>query len=37
LLTIFFLPLPEIINDKGTRLERAPVEMLAIIIEEVER
>jgi hypothetical protein len=37
LLTTFFPPLPEIIDDEGTRLERAPVEMPAITMEEIER
>jgi hypothetical protein len=37
LLTTFFPPLPEIIDDEGTRPERAPVEMPAITMEEVER
>jgi hypothetical protein len=37
LLTTFFPPLPDIIDDEGTRPERAPVEMPAITVEEVER
>jgi hypothetical protein len=37
LLTTFFPPLPDIIDDEGTRPERAPVEMPAITMEEVER
>ncbi|CEJ62807.1 Putative Remark: Mars [Penicillium brasilianum] len=37
LLTTFFPPLPEIIDDEGTRPERAPVQMPAITMEEVER
>lgn len=37
LLTKFFLPLPDRIDDEGTRSQRAPVEMSAITMEEVER
>jgi hypothetical protein len=37
LLTKFFPSLPDRIDDKGTRPQRAPVEMSAITIEEVER
>jgi hypothetical protein len=37
LLSTFFSPLPEIIDDEGMRPERATVEMLAITMEEVER
>jgi hypothetical protein len=37
LLTKFFPPLPHRIDDEGTRPQRAPVEMSAITIEEVER
>ncbi|KAJ5385753.1 hypothetical protein N7509_008294 [Penicillium cosmopolitanum] len=35
LLTKFFPPLPENIKDEGTRLQRAPVEMPVITMEEV--
>ncbi|KAJ5215239.1 uncharacterized protein N7498_001646 [Penicillium cinerascens] len=37
LLTKFFPPLPDNINDEGTRPQRAPVEMPTITMEEVER
>ncbi|KAJ6041450.1 hypothetical protein N7460_006840 [Penicillium canescens] len=37
LLTKFFPPLPDRIDDEGTRPQRAPVEMSAITMEEVER
>ena len=37
LLTKFFPPLPDIIDDEGTRPQRAPVETSAITMEEVER
>ena len=37
LLTKFFPPLPDRIDDEGTRPQRAPVEMPAITMEEVER
>jgi hypothetical protein len=37
LLTKFFPPLPDRIDDEGARPQRAPVEMSAITIEEVER
>mgnify|MGYP002718720533 FL=1 len=37
LLTKFFPPLPENIQDEGTRPQRAPVEMPVITMEEVER
>ncbi|KAI2955870.1 hypothetical protein CBS147352_10986 [Aspergillus niger] len=37
LLAKFFPPLPDNIDDEGTRLQRAPVEMLAMTIEEIER
>ncbi|KAJ6114152.1 hypothetical protein N7512_007597 [Penicillium capsulatum] len=37
LLTKFFPPLPDSIDDEGTRPQRAPVEMPAITMEEVER
>jgi hypothetical protein len=36
LLAKFFLPLPDNINNEGTRPQRAPVEMPAIIIEKIE-
>ena len=35
--TTFFPPLPDNIEDEGPKPQRAPVEMLAITIEEVER
>ena len=37
LLSKFFPPLPENIEDEGTRPQREPVEMPAINLEEVER
>ena len=37
LLTRFFPPLPDSIDDEGTRPQRAPVEMPTITMEEVER
>jgi hypothetical protein len=37
LLAKFFPPLPDNIDDEGTRTQRAPVEMPAITMEEVER
>ena len=37
LLTKFFPPLPDDIDDEGSRPQRAPVTMPAITIEEVER
>jgi hypothetical protein len=37
LLSKFFPPLPENIEDEGTRPQREPVEMPAITLEEVER
>ncbi|KAJ5201027.1 hypothetical protein N7449_005830 [Penicillium cf. viridicatum] len=37
LLAKFFPPLPDNIDDVGTRPQRAPVEMSAITMEEVER
>ncbi|KAJ6114720.1 hypothetical protein N7486_000498 [Penicillium sp. IBT 16267x] len=37
LLTKFFPPLPKNIDDEGTRPQRAPVEMPAITLEEIER
>jgi ribonuclease HI len=37
LLTKFFPPLPDRIDDEGARPQRAPVEMPAITMEEVER
>lgn len=37
LLTKFFPPLPDRIDNEGTRPQRAPVEMPAITMEEVER
>ncbi|KAJ5264619.1 hypothetical protein N7505_007412 [Penicillium chrysogenum] len=37
LLSKFFPPLPDNIDDEGTRLQREPVEMPAITLEEVER
>lgn len=37
LLTKFFPPLPDRIDDEETRPQRAPVEMSAITMEEVER
>jgi ribonuclease HI len=37
LLTKFFPPLPENIDGEGTRPQRAPVDMPAITMEEVER
>ena len=37
LLTKFFPPLPDSIDDEGTRPQRAPIEMPAITMEEVER
>jgi hypothetical protein len=37
LLTTFFPPLPERIEDEGPRPQRAPLAMPPIIIEEVER
>ncbi|KAJ6105185.1 hypothetical protein N7523_010259 [Penicillium sp. IBT 18751x] len=37
LLTKFFPPLPDRIDDEGTRPQRTPVEMSAIPMEEVER
>ena len=37
LLSKFFPPLPDGIDDEGTRPQRAPVEMSAITMEEVER
>ncbi|KAI2766141.1 transcriptional regulator family: Zinc finger, CCHC-type [Penicillium roqueforti] len=37
LLTKFFPPLPDSIDDEGTRPQRAPVEMPTITMEEVER
>jgi hypothetical protein len=37
LLAKFFPPLPDNIDDEGTRPQRAPVEMPAITMEEVER
>jgi hypothetical protein len=36
LLAKFFLPLPDNINNEGTRPQRAPVEMPAITMEEIE-
>ncbi|KAJ5449492.1 uncharacterized protein N7458_005941 [Penicillium daleae] len=37
LLTTFFPSLPDIIDDEGTRPKRAPVEMPAVTMDEVER
>jgi hypothetical protein len=37
LLAKFFPPLPETIEDKGPRLQRTPIAMPAITIEETER
>ena len=37
LLTKFFPPLPDRIDDEGTRPQRAPLELSAITMEEVER
>ena len=37
MLAKFFPPLPDNIDEEGTRPQRAPVEMLAIMMEEVER
>ena len=37
LLTKFFPPLPDSIDDEGNRPQRAPIEMPAITMEEVER
>ena len=37
LLTRFFPPLPDSIDDEGPRSQRAPVSMPAITLEEVER
>ncbi|KAI2811952.1 transcriptional regulator family: Zinc finger, CCHC-type [Aspergillus niger] len=37
LLAKFFPPLPDNIDDEGTRPQRAPVEMPAITMEEIER
>ncbi|KAI3014154.1 transcriptional regulator family: Zinc finger, CCHC-type [Aspergillus niger] len=37
LLIKFFPPLPDNIDDEGTRPQRAPVEMPAITMEEIER
>ena len=37
LLSKFFPPLPDVIDDEGTRPQREPVEMPAIALEEVER
>ncbi|KAI2946871.1 hypothetical protein CBS147323_11233 [Aspergillus niger] len=37
LLAKFFPPLPDNVDDEGTRPQRAPVEMPAITIEEIER
>lgn len=37
LLTTFFPPLPDNIDDEGGRPQRAPVEMPAITLEEIER
>jgi ribonuclease HI len=37
LLTKFFPPLPDRIDDEGTRPQRAPLELSAITVEEVER
>jgi hypothetical protein len=37
LLTKFFPPLPDSIDDEGIRPQRAPVEMPAITMEEIER
>ncbi|KAJ6163833.1 hypothetical protein N7497_003812 [Penicillium chrysogenum] len=37
LLSKFFPPLPDVIDDEGTRPQREPVEMPAIGLEEVER
>jgi hypothetical protein len=36
LLAKFFLPLLDNIDDEGTRPQRAPVKMPAIIMEEIE-
>jgi hypothetical protein len=37
LIATFFPPLPDNIDDEGSRPQRAPVEMPAITVEEVER
>ena len=37
LLGVFFLPLPAIIEDEGQRLQRAPVRLPDLIMEEVEQ
>ena len=37
LLTTFFPPLPEMIEDEGTQPQRAPVLMPSLTIEEIER
>ncbi|KFZ18651.1 hypothetical protein V502_04008, partial [Pseudogymnoascus sp. VKM F-4520 (FW-2644)] len=37
LLTKFFPPLPDNIDDEGAKLQRAPIVMPAITLEEVER
>jgi ribonuclease HI len=37
LLSTFFPSLPDVINEEGTKPQRAPVEMPAITMEEVER
>ena len=37
LLTKFFPPLPDEIADEGDRPQRAPIEMRAITMEEIER